>query len=122
MDKDIVQLVGSIATPCIALIAVYYTRTQAHTNELKRKQELFNLRYAFYQRVRKAYIAVAQSDEPVDAMDFFDLAEEASFLFSDDVAKHIISIADHKIPEQVKYAGIVDDWFIKPFKKNLQLK
>jgi hypothetical protein len=119
--QDIIQFVASLATPFIALIAVYYTRTQARTNEIRRKQELFNLRYAFYRKVREAYLSIAQSSQPVDTTDFFDLAEEASFLFSDDVAKHIVSIADRKIEEQVKY-GIIDNWFVKPFKKYLQLK
>lgn len=121
MDKNTVQVLASIATPCIALIALLYARMQAHTNEIKRKQELFNLRYAFYQRIRTLYVDIAHSQEPVNDLILYDLAEEASFLFGDDVAKHIVSISDRKIDSQVEY-GIVDDWFINPFKKYLQLK
>jgi hypothetical protein len=122
MEKDTIQIITSIATPCIALIAVIYAGMQAKTAKIKRRQDLFDLRYAFYRKVREMYVAVAQYDRPYDGFDFYDLAEEASFLFGDDVAKHIASMTDRKIPEQVKYAGIVDDWFIKPFNKYLKLK
>lgn len=119
--KTIIELTGAITTPCIALIAVYYTRSQSRTDEARRKQELFQIRYNFYLKVRKIYLSIAESSELVDETDFFDLAEEASFLFGDDISKHIVNIAKHKIPEQVRY-GIIDDWFVKPFIKYLQLK
>ena len=119
--KDVIQLCASIATPCIALIAVYYTRTQARTNEIRRKQELFDLRYAFYQKARNIYLTLAKENRLTGATDLFDLAEEADFLFGDDVSKHILNILDHRISEQAKH-GIIDDWFTKPFKKYLTLK
>jgi len=115
------ETILAISTPSLAAIAAYFTRTQARIDEYRRRQELFGIRYAFYQRLRGIYIQLARSGEPFEVTDFFDLAEEASFLFGEEVAKHIISIADQRTPEQVRH-GIVDDWFVKPFKKYLQLK
>lgn len=119
--KNIFEIIAALSTPCIALVAVFYTRSQARTDEIRRKQELFDIRYAFYQKIRSVYLSIAQSSEPIDETDFFDFAEEASFLFGEDVAKHIVNIADHEIPAQVEH-GIIDDWFVLPFKKYLQLK
>lgn len=119
--KTILEIALALSTPIIACFAVYFTRSQSRTDEARRKQELFELRYSFYQKVRSTYMSIAQTKQPVDETDFFDLSEEASFLFGDDVSRHIIDIANHKIPEQV-YHGIIDDWFVKPFKKYLQLK
>jgi thymidylate kinase len=121
MYKNLIEIVLAISTPLIAYLAVYYTRSQSRTDELRRKQELFQIRYTFYQKVRATYLSIAESKKPVDETDFFDLAEEASFLFGDDVSNHILEFANHKIPIQVNQ-GIIDDWFLTPFKKYLQLK
>jgi len=120
-ERDWVDILSALLVPTVAVIGSCIAFLQWRTNELKRKQDLFDRRYAYYQQVRKIYFAVASSERPTDETDFFDLAEEASFLFGDDVAKHIVSIADRKIPEQVRH-GIMDDWFVQPFKKYLELK
>lgn len=120
-EKDWIDILSALLVPTIAIAGIIIAILQWRTSELSRKQELFDRRYTFYQRVRKIYFAVASSEEPTDVTDFFDVAEEASFLFGADVAKHIVAIADHKIPEQVRH-GIMDDWFIQPFKKYLEMK
>ncbi len=125
--KDWVGIFTAISTPCIALLAGYFTYSQAKTDELRRKQEIFEIRYAYYKKVRAIYIGLHE-DLPwhcSEITDFFDLAEEASFLFGNDIAQHIIEMGNkhlaNKIETQVRH-GIIDDWFIKPFTKYLSLK
>lgn len=120
-EKDWIDILSALLVPTIAIAGTIIAILQWRTSELSRKQELFDRRYEFYQRVRKIYFAVASSEEPIDVTDFFDVAEEASFLFGTDIAKHIVAIADHRIPEQVR-PGIMDDWFVQPFKKYLEMK
>ena len=123
--KDWVDVFTAISTPSIALLAGYFTYSQAKTDELRRKQEIFEIRYAYYKKVRAIYIDLDENWPCSEITDFFDLAEEASFLFGNDIAQHIIEMGSkhlaNKIPTQVHH-GIIDDWFIKPFKKYLSLK
>ena len=120
-QKDWVDIISALLVPTLAIAGVIIAFLQWRTNELKRKQELFDRRYAFYQKIRKNYFDYAVSEENYDKTDFFDLAEEALFLFGSEIEKHIVDIVDHEIPEQVMY-GIMDDWFVRPFKKYLELK
>lgn len=120
-QKDWVDYLSALLTPTIAIVAAVITYLQWRTNELKRKQELFDRRYAFYQRLRAIYLSIPHLEIPINDNDLSDLAEEAQFLFGLEVAKHIVEIERRKIPEQVVH-GLVDDWFIEPFKKYLELK
>lgn len=122
-ENNWINILTALLVPAIALFGVFIAYMQWHTNELKRKQDLFDKRYSFYKKAREAYIAASseQYRNTCDITDFFNLAEEAHFLFGVEVAKHIISIGDRNIPEQVNY-GIIDNWFITPFEKYLELK
>ncbi len=127
--KDWVGIFTAISTPCIALLAGYFTYSQAKTDELRRKQEIFEIRYAYYNKVRAIYISLhGKKDLPWhyrEITDFFDLAEEASFLFGSDIAQHIIEMGNKHLADKIEtqvHNGIIDDWFIKPFTKYLSLK
>jgi len=114
-----IQFLSASLVPIIAILGLLFAWLQWRTNEKKRQNELFNLRYDFYQRVRKAYLS--QHDEtnpPILAEDWIPLAEEARFLFGKDIEKHISSFADKEVSGHPDFP---DDWFVKPFEKYLKL-
>jgi hypothetical protein len=117
--KDIIDILAAFTTPTIAAVVGLITFFQWRTNEKKRQNELFDRRYKFYQRLKSFYLIY--SEQPRDETDLIPFCDEASFLFGDDIVRHILAIGDHDIPDEVKIGGLIDGWFVKPFMKYLKL-
>jgi len=49
--------------------------------------------------------------------DWFPLAEEAGFLFGEDIERHISSLADKKVEGSPFFPN---EWFVAPFRKYLR--
>lgn len=107
----------------VALAGAVIATAQYRLAERRRKDELFDRRYAFYQRLRAAWLetgtgASPDQDPSVDILDLTSFAEEASFLFGRDIADHIYSLAG---PGHQGVPWVPDESFIEPFRKYLAL-
>jgi len=117
--ENTIDLLTALLTPTIALIAVYIAWQQWRTAEMKRKQNLFEKRYAFFQQMWHFYAGHIQNPEkvpPTFEEDLIDYVHEAEFLFGDDIIKHIFQIPKNQGKQSLDY-----DWFSKPFKKYMKL-
>jgi hypothetical protein len=108
------------STLALTIVGLIFTGLQCRLAFKKRKDELFDRRYAFYLKIRAAWLYTQDESQPEpDVIDWIPFAEEASFLFGDDVAKHIASLADQR---HTGAPFFPDADFIKPFEKYLRLK
>ena len=114
------QLLSSLLTPTIASMGIIFAGLQWWTNEKKRQNELFDRRYQFYVRLKGVYLSQHNSEnQPLDVEDWIPYAEEAGFLFGDDIQKHIMHFVEKKLSGCPNFP---EEWFIKPFRKYLNLK
>jgi len=115
-----IYILSALLTPTIAVAGVVIAFFQWKTNDLKRQNELFDRRYEFYQRLRKWWLATsAPAVNSFDIEDLIPLAEEADFLFGNDISKHILSF------EGKSHTGspfFPNDDFSLPFRKYLKLR
>ena len=51
-----VQVIAALLTPAIAIVVATIAFFQWKTNDLKRKNDLFDRRYAFYQGLRRWWL------------------------------------------------------------------
>ncbi|MGH7510772.1 MAG: hypothetical protein ACREMZ_15055 [Gemmatimonadales bacterium] len=123
MNNSWVQLLSALLTPTIAVLgAVLAVLNHLHLRR-KRKDDLFDRRYAFYKRVRDWWLttgtgAAPDTDPDVDTEDLIPIAEEAEFLFGKDVGKHILSL------DRSGHSGspfFPNSDFTGPFEKHLRL-
>jgi len=120
LSKDWIDVLSSLLTPTVALIAVYIASRQWSTSENKRKQDLFDKRFNFYQRVWGVYSQPIENGGIVNFITDIDILEyvnEAQFLFGEEIVEHLFLIPDKQKENCVDY-----DWFSEPFKKYMQLK
>lgn len=96
------------------------TYLQYRTSDQQRKNELFDHRYDFYRKMENQWLSTTRNDDPfvTDIITLIPLAQEARFIFDDDIADHILSLEEH----QHIIDFFPDSDFIKPFKKNLSLR
>lgn len=92
-----IEILQALLTPTIFVIGTLIAFLQWRTNDLRRKNELFDRRYEFYQRFRKWWLAWRESEHYVPEIeDLIPFAEEADFLFGSDVSEYILSLAGTK--------------------------
>lgn len=109
--QDLITIIVSIATFVVAFSQFVIARK-------KRRDDLFILRYNFYKRICKYWVST--NDRERDSAKYDELmyfSEEASFLFGDDVKKHI-NDQENKRNSNPEF---VDECFTKPFIKYLKL-
>jgi hypothetical protein len=112
-------IVNALAIPVIALIAAAIGFLQWRTAELKRKQDLYDKRYLFFEKIWKLYCRVYHDPNatPLFEDDLVEYEHEASFLFGDDIARHLTEVPKHQDSSVHEY-----EWFIRPFRKYLSLR
>lgn len=119
-NKDWIDIFQALLTPVIAIGGLGVAIFQWRTNEKKRQNDLFDRRYALYQRIEKWWLATADSDAPPpDIEDLVPVAQEVEFLFDKNLAKHIISL------EGKRHTGspfFPNEDFFKPFRRYLILR
>jgi hypothetical protein len=118
-EKDWIDVLGALLTPIIAIIAVYIAYKQWDTEEKKRKQDMFDKRYAFFKQMWNMYSGHIQNPNlypPTVEVDLLDYSHEAEFLFGKDIVDHIFKIPEKQNPSHIDY-----DWFSEPFKKYMKL-
>ncbi len=117
---DWIKILSALLTPTIAIIGVIIAALQWQVNDLKRKNDLFDRRYSFYQRLEKAWLSTEDKNNRTwDFEDLCPIASEAEMLFGKDIAKHIITLADKRHKGSQFFPN---DDFSKPFMKYLRLK
>ncbi len=87
-----INIFAAILSPIVAILGTVFLGLNWRTNEKKRKNELFDRRYDFYKNLRQIYLDQDLKHGSLDWSDWAPFAEEASFLFGDDIAKHIMSL------------------------------
>ena len=114
-----INVLSALLSPTIAIVGIYLVWRQWQTSEKSRQNELFDRRYAFYVRLKEAYLRQHdESQPPLGAEDWLPFAEEAGFLFGKDIRDHVHKIADSPVEGS---PFIPNDWFVKPFEKYLRL-
>ena len=123
-QKDWIDILAAFATPAIAGAAVAISYTNYMLARRKRADDLFDRRYAFYKRLEKYWLntgrcAPPDVDPEPDVEFLIAFADEASFLFDDDICQHIINLptAGH-----TGSPFFPDDDFVKPFREYLCLE
>lgn len=120
-EKDLVDILSAWLTPIVAIIGVIIASVQVWLAFKKRKDDLFERRYDFYQKLENMWLATRDYENPSypDVEDLIPWASRAEFLFGGDIADHILTL------EEKHHNGspyFPDDDFVKPFKKYLVLK
>jgi hypothetical protein len=115
MQSIWVQALNALLIPFIAVVGTIIGWLQWRTNERKRKQDLFDKRFALYLKAVSYYEEV-WSDRAGSSpdYDFKTLYVEASFLFGQDVVDHLKTMTREK--------KFDIDWFAEPFRRYMQLK
>lgn len=109
----------TVVTTIVGVLGVFFTWIQIHLAKLKRKDDLFNLRYEFYKNVSEIWTSTCNSETtPLDIVDLIPIAEKARFLFGEDISQHIISL-ERKTATNPFFP---DEDFSKPFYKYLKLR
>jgi hypothetical protein len=109
-----------LSTPAIGIFAIFIAWLQYDNNRKKRKNDLFDKRYEFYQRFRNWWLAAAGSETvSTDIETLIPIAEEAFFLFGNDISQHILSL-EGEIHTGSPFFPNSD--FSKPFEKHLKLQ
>ena len=114
-----VNITSALLAPTIAIVALFLGVLNYRLSARRRRDDLFDRRYRFYQQVRDAWLSTADpSTRPPDIEDWIPIAEEASFLFGSDIADHLVSLDGRKHSGSPFFPN---DNFVEPFRKYLTL-
>ncbi|MDX6769897.1 MAG: hypothetical protein SF051_10215 [Elusimicrobiota bacterium] len=114
-----IDLLSALLAPTIAVLGIIFTVLQWRTSEKSRLNALFDRRYACYMRIREVYLSQHdQTKAQLDTEDWIPFAEEAGFIFGDDIRAHVVGLADKQISSSPFFP---DASFVKPFEKYLKL-
>lgn len=103
-------------TSIIALAIVILTFMQWKTSHKQRKQDLFDKRYALYEQIFGLFYQKQMKNKKIEIDDVLPYANEATFLFDDEVSKHVLGLISYG------GTGLDCDWFNKPFEKYMKVK
>ena len=108
-----------MVTTLVCLLGLLIAGLQVYLTYKKRKDDLFNLRYEFYKNASNIWTSTCNPETPpLDIIDLIPLAEKASFLFGEDIFKHIISLENKTATNPF----FPEEDFSKPFVKYLKLR
>lgn len=111
--KNLVEILSACLTPIVAIVGSIIAIVQCQLAFKKRKDDLFDRRYAFYKMIEKFWLLTCEPVTPTPEVEaVISAAEEASFIFGKDISDHILSLAG-KRHEGSPF--IPNDDFVKPF-------
>lgn len=97
----------TIITNLIATIAAFIAFMQWVTSERQRQKELFEMRYKFYNALKNNFLSQHENCKPVYPYmleeDVIAMANQALFLFDDEVASAVRSIGQYNISDTLFY-------------------
>jgi hypothetical protein len=74
---ELINILSALLAPTVAVLGITFTVLQWRTSEKGRQNDLFDRRYAFYMRLREAYLSQHDKDNPpLEFEDWFPLAED----------------------------------------------
>lgn len=112
------EIILSFVTTIFAFIGIVFTVLQFKLAKKKRKDDLFNLRYEFYNDLSKSWIKTSNKNNPPwGIVDLIPVAEKAYFLFGKDIETHVLSLENKRASHDM----FPDDDFSAPFRKYLKL-
>ncbi|HET9065497.1 MAG TPA: hypothetical protein VFN22_06745 [Gemmatimonadales bacterium] len=119
----LVELSAAVLAPIVAIVGIGSVIASAVHAKRLRKDALFDRRYAFYVRLRNIWLATGTGAPPnedpyLSIEDLAPLADEAAWLFGEDIAKHILDL-DRKGHTGSPFFPNED--FTAPFNRYLQL-
>lgn len=122
-----VGVLSALLTPMIGIVGLALGIYNYWLALRRRRDELFDRRYQFYQRVRSMWLKTGNGARPgqrdwLDMEELIPIADEAEFLFGQDISQHIVSLAEP--PFSGRHSGHPDfpnDDFVDPFRKYLCL-
>jgi hypothetical protein len=114
-SKELITILSALLVPTLAIAGGIIAWLQWRTNERKRKQDLFDRRFALYLKAVSYYEEIwsEQAGTSPD-YDWKTLYVEASFLFGPDIEAHLETMnRNEKFDIR---------WFALPFRRYMQLK
>jgi len=129
MTKDWVDILAALSTPNIGIAVVVIAFMQWRTAELKRRHELFDRRYAVYEKVGKFLLEINQKMQqilPETEVLFIEQFGPSRFLFGDDIRAYLDELWNQynmlrRHQHDEKYLGIAD-YFNEQFSKTAEEK
>ena len=118
MKIEYINYISACLAPTIAILGIFITICQYNLSLTKRKDDLFDRRYAFYQKIRDKWLSTFD-DREMDCEELIPYAEEAEFIFGSDISKHILSLSDKNHNGSPFFP---EEDFIKPFRKYLKIR
>ncbi len=114
-----IDIFTALLTPTIAIGVMVIAFLQWQTAENLRKQQLFDKRYAFFNRIWGMFSAhiYDPNTAPLETQDLLDYIDEAGFLFGKDIKNHLLAM-----PKKQKEDSLNYPWFSAPFAKYMNLK
>mgnify|MGYP005830311103 CR=1 FL=1 len=107
-----------IATIIVMTVTSFVSILQFVHSLKKRKDDLFRLRYQFFERLSKVWLETHHlENNTLDKVDLIPIVTEANFLFGNDITKHIYTLENKRASNGL----FLEDDFCKPFKKYLKL-
>lgn len=119
-----ITVAAAALSPIIAIAGVAFAYGNFQLARRRRNDELFDRRYEFYQRLRSIWLQTGNGAPPGDdpsvyVEDLIPIAEEARFLFGEEIAQHVLALEGNG---HQGYPSFPDDWFVKPFRPYLSLE
>jgi hypothetical protein len=113
-----IRVLAAALTPTVAIVGLAVGILNHRLAKKRRDDDLFDRRYEFYKKIRGVWLSTGSgappgSDPTIDTLDLIPLAEEADFLFGDDIPQHIMDLdrkGHHGHPD------FPNEEFIKPFR------
>jgi hypothetical protein len=116
--NDYISFLSACLAPVVAVVGLVFAGLQWWTTERERQNTLFDRRFNFYTRLKQIYLSQHdRSNPPLTEEDWSPLAEEAGFLFGDDIERFVSSLADKKVEGSPFFPN---EWFVAPFRKYLR--
>lgn len=115
---------AAILSPVVAVAGLGFALGNFQLAKRRRNDELFDRRYEFYQRLRSMWLRTGRAAPPghdpeVYTEDLIPIAEEARFLFGEEIADHVLGLVGKG---HQGHPDFPDEWFVKPFRPYLSLE
>lgn len=116
----------TIITNLIATIAAFIAFMQWVTSERQRQKELFEMRYKFYNSLKKHFLSQHENCKPVYPYmleeDVIAMANQALFLFDDEVASAVRLIGRYNISDDLFYTESLPQEMENLFLKKMRIE
>jgi len=121
-EKDLIDIVATLFTPIIAVVAIYIAFQQKRINEERFKHDLFDKRLVMYEATKELFRYVLVGDEiKKNNLDDYRYATKGSiFIFSSETSSYLNEVYTNslKLNASIKNKNMDEDlfdWFVSEF-------